>query len=93
MPTSPAEGNKPPDRGQKEKKESAKNVLREMKLSYDCGLPLMGGRAGSNAFHISLSFHGPAQTWSHDPAVSVFMVRPWSSVSPASMLTVSLVSE
>lgn len=34
--------------GEKEKKESAKNVLREMKLSYDCGLPLLGGQAVRN---------------------------------------------
>lgn len=67
--TSPAEGNKPPDRGEKEKKESAKNVLREMKLSYDCGLPLMGGGAGSKAFPISLSFHGPSRT---DPMTQQF---------------------
>lgn len=46
--TSPTEGNEPPERGEKEKKESAENVLREMKLSYDCGLPLLGGQAVRN---------------------------------------------
>lgn len=34
--------------GGKEKKKSAKNVLREMKLSYDPGLPLLRGGALSN---------------------------------------------
>lgn len=33
---------------EKEKKASAKNVLREMKLSYDHGLPLLRGGAVKN---------------------------------------------
>lgn len=45
---SPAEGYRPPERGEEEKKESAKNGLREMKLSYDSGLPALGGGAVGN---------------------------------------------